>query len=175
MRSVTGGNAGLGFRSALELARHGARVIIACRSPEKGEAAAARIRAEAPAARLDAVALDLTEPGSIERCAGEIASRTERLDILLNNAGVVSLETPQHTATGHEMHMATNHYGHFALAGRLFGLLAATPGARVITVTSGGARRIAMDDKAKDDSLAERLWRVTEEITGVRYPVSRGG
>ena len=282
--AVTGGNAGLGFRSALELARKGAAVTVACRSPEKGEAAAERVRAEVPAASVDAVALDLTEPGSIERCAAEIASRTDRLDILLNNAGVVSLEALQRTAAGREMHMATNHYGHFALTGRLFGLLAATPGARVVTVTSGGARfgtidfddldwrsrpyrrvrayadsklanllfmrtlqgrfdaagaealslaahpgltgterqqsigaggllsrlaassvetgvapqlraatdpaagkrgfygprfgiwgsarRIAVDDKAMDDSVAERLWQVTEEITGVRYPVS---
>ncbi len=285
--AVTGGNAGLGLRSALELARKGSRVFIACRSQEKGEAAAARIRAEAPAAQLDAVALDLIEPESIERCAGEIASRTDRLDILLNNAGVVSLETLQYTASGREMHMATNHYGHFALTGHLFELLTATPGARVVTVTSGGSRfgtidfddldwrrrpyhrvrayaasklanllfmralqgrfddagaealslaahpgltgterqqsigaggllsrlaassvetgvapqlraatdpvagkrdyygprfgirgsprRIAVDDKAMDDALAERLWEVTEEITGVRYPVSRGG
>ena len=107
---VTGGNIGLGFRSALELARKGAAVTIACRSLDKGEAAAERIRAEIPDARLDTVALDLTEPASIEECAGEIAHRAERLDILLKNAGVVNLAKLRHTRAGHEMHMATNHY-----------------------------------------------------------------
>ena len=146
--AVTGGNAGLGFRSSLELARKGATVLIACRSPDRGAAAAARIRAEVPAARVDAVALDLTDPASIERCAGEVVSRTERLDLLLNNAGVVNLETLRRTPAGHEMHMATNHYGHFALTGHLFALLAATPGARVVTLTSGSYRfgAIEFDD-----------------------------
>ncbi len=108
---VTGGNAGLGFRSSLELARKGARVFLACRSPERGRRAVGRIQAELPAARVDAVALDLTSSASIERCAERIASHTERLDILLNNAAVVNLEMLQRTAAGHEMHMATNHFG----------------------------------------------------------------
>ena len=142
---VTGGNAGLGYRSALELACKGARVFIACRDAEKGTAAAERIRAEAPGACIDALALDLIEPASIEGFADEVSRRSERLDILLNNAGVVSLETLERTPAGHEMHMATNHYGHFALTGRLFGLLAATRGARVVTVTSGGSRYGTID------------------------------
>jgi NAD(P)-dependent dehydrogenase (short-subunit alcohol dehydrogenase family) len=142
---VTGGNVGLGFRSVLELARNGARVVIACRSIDKGNAAIKRVLSELPAARLDTVALDLTDPASIERFAGIVSDRTDRLDILLNNAGVVSLESLQRTPAGHEMHMATNHYGHFLLTGRLFPLLAATAGARVVTVTSGGYRYGAID------------------------------
>lgn len=137
---VTGGNAGLGFRSVLELARKRARVVIACRSTGKGNAAANRIRSELPSARLETVALDLTDPVGIRRFADRVASRTDRLDILLNNAGVVSLESLQRTPAGHEMHMATNHYGHFLVTGNLFPLLAATEGARVVTVTSGDYR-----------------------------------
>lgn len=145
---VTGGNIGLGFRSALELARKGAQVVIACRSIDKGGAAARRILSELPAARVETVALDLTDPASIERFAGSVASRTDRLDILLNNAGVVNLESLRRTAAGHEMHMATNHYGHFLVTGRLFPLLVGTPGARVVTVTSGAYRSgvIEFDD-----------------------------
>lgn len=141
---VTGGNAGLGFRSSLELARKGARVLLACRSPG-GHKAVGRIRAELPAARVDAVALDLTDSASIERCAEEIASHTERLDILLNNAAVVNPETLQRTAAGHEIHMATNHFGHFALTGHLFPMLVATPRARVVTITSAAWRSGAID------------------------------
>ena len=140
MAVVTGGNAGLGFRSVLELARKRARVVIACRSTEKGNAAASRIRSELPGAQLETVELDLTNPAGIKRFADRVTSRTDRLDILLNNAGVVSLESLQRTAAGHEMHMATNHYGHFLVTGRLFPLLAETDGARVVTLTSGGYR-----------------------------------
>ncbi|MCY3596085.1 MAG: oxidoreductase [Rhodospirillales bacterium] len=142
---VTGGNVGLGFRSTLELARKGARVMIACRSTDRGEAAARRIRSELPAARVDVVALDLAEPANIEHCAGRVSILTDRLDVLLNNAGVVSHQYHKRTTAGHEMHLATNHYGHFLLTGRLFPLLAATAGARVITVTSGGYRYGALD------------------------------
>lgn len=142
---VTGGNVGLGFRSALELARRRARVFIACRRPDAGTVAAERIAVAADQARPDVVALDLTDAGSIERCAATVASETDRLDILLNNAGVVNLESLQRTRDGHEMHMAVNHYGHFALTGRLFGLLDATPGARVVTVSSAAWRTGAID------------------------------
>lgn len=137
---VTGGNAGLGFRSVLELARKGARVVIACRSVDKGNAAASRIRSALPGAQLETVELDLTNPAGIARFADRVASRMDRLDILLNNAGVVSLESLQRTPAGQEMHMATNHYGHFLVTGHLFPLLAGTAGARVVTVTSGGYR-----------------------------------
>ncbi len=156
---VTGGNVGLGFRSALELARKGATVLIACRSVEKGGAAADRIRTEVPYARLHAVALDLTDPAGIDRCAAEVSGQTGRLDVLLNNAGVVNLETLRRSPAGHEMHMATNHYGHFALAGRLFPLLASTPGARVVTMTSAAWRSGTIDFNDLD-------WR--------RRPYSRG-
>lgn len=137
---VTGGNTGLGFKSALELARKGSRVVIACRSIDRGNVAAARILSELPTARLDVIALDLTDPASIERFARNVSSLTNRLDILLNNAGVVSLKFLQRISAGHEMYMATNHYGHFMLTGYLFPMLTVTPAARVFTVTSGGYR-----------------------------------
>ncbi|WP_107498304.1 oxidoreductase [Thalassobius sp. I31.1] len=145
---VTGGNVGLGFRSAMELCRKGADVVIACRRPDAGQAAITRILAEVPDARIRCITMDLTDFTSVQRFADEFREGYARLDILLNNAGVVNLEQLRHTADGHEMHMATNHYGHFALTGHLFGLLCATPGARVVTVSSGGYRagEIRFDD-----------------------------
>lgn len=142
---VTGGNAGLGYRSVLELARKGARVFIASRSIGRGEEAAELIWSKLPTAKLDAAELDLTDPASVERFAGIISSRTDRLDILLNNAGVVNLPSLQRTPTGHEMHMATNHYGHFMVTGHLFPLLVATPSSRVVTVTSAAYRSGVID------------------------------
>ncbi len=142
---VTGGNTGLGFRSVRELARRGARVFFSSRSAAKAQAAAGVILPDLPGARVEGFAMDLTDPASVERFAGRVASRTDRLDILLNNAGVVNLAELERTPLGHEMHMATNHYGHFLLTGHLFGLLAATSGARVVTVTSGAYRAGVID------------------------------
>lgn len=137
---VTGGNIGLGFRTSLELARKGAKVFIACRSPEKGADAMARIRSHVPQARVDTLKLDLIDLDSVRNCAASFKEQESSLDILVNNAGVVSLETHSLTPSGQEMHMATNHLGHFALVGLLFGQLCATQGARVISISSGGYR-----------------------------------
>ncbi|MDI1447052.1 oxidoreductase [Polyangium sp. 6x1] len=145
---VTGGNVGLGFKSALELARKGAEIVIGCRRLVSGEEAIGRIRQELPAAKLSCVALDLTNLASVAAFGAAYKERHVRLDILMNNAGVVNLETLQRTSDGHEMHMATNHYGHFALTAHLFGLLCRTRGARVVTLTSGSYRmgEIRLDD-----------------------------
>ncbi len=142
---VTGGNIGLGFRTSLELARKNAHVIIACRSKDKGEAAIQRIKKELPAAILHTIPLDLVNPNSIKAFAQELKCQVNRLDILVNNAGVVMLDNYQTTELGHEMHMATNHLGHFALAGRLFNLLLDTENARVVTVTSLAYRAGVID------------------------------
>ena len=145
---VTGGNAGLGFASARELARKGANVVIGCRRPDAGEAAVRRIKKDVPNAEISCQQLDLTDIDQVAAFASAYKSRHDRLDILLNNAAVVSLPTLTHTQDGHEMHMATNHYGTFALTGQLFDLLCQTAGARVVTITSGGARggEIRFDD-----------------------------
>ena len=137
---VTGGNVGLGFKSVLELARHGASVVIACRSLDKGNDAIKRIQGEVPGTNLSSLRLDLTDQKSIAEFAADYQEEHSHLDILLNNAGVVNLESLQHTVDGHEMHMATNHYGHFALTVNLFGCLCKTTAARVVTVTSEAAK-----------------------------------
>ena len=133
---VTGGNTGLGYKTSLELSRRGASVIIACRSPEKGRFAVESILKEIPRAKLEIILLDLLDSDSISNFAQNFNTRHNRLDMLINNAGVVNLEKRQVSSSGHEMHMATNHLGHFALTGRLFPALIATEIARVVTVSS---------------------------------------
>ena len=132
---VTGANSGLGWHTTLALAQRGAQVVMACRDRGKTDAAIARIRAQAPEAKLEFMALDLADLASVRAFAKAFAAGHSRLDILCNNAGVMAL--PQRkTKDGFEMQMGTNHLGHFALTGLLLPLLKATPGSRVISVAS---------------------------------------
>lgn len=135
---VTGGNTGLGFQSALELARARCHVIITGRDEGKGQDAVRKLIEQVPHAQVEFAILDLTNPDSIDQFACDYIERYHRLDILLNNAGVVNLEKLQRTPAGYEMHFATNHLGHFSLTGRLLPVIKNTPKARVVTVSSGG-------------------------------------
>jgi len=131
---VTGGNAGLGYQAALELARHGARVILACRSTDKGAAAAAAIRREVPGGDVQAAPLDLASLDSVRGLAASLAGGAP-IDLLINNAGVMA--TPRRaTADGFELQLGTNHFGHFALTGLLLPRLLAAPAPRVVTLSS---------------------------------------
>ncbi|GGL57746.1 oxidoreductase [Planomonospora parontospora] len=151
---VTGGGEGVGFHTALELARHGARVVLAGRDRGKGEAAASRIRAETGGASAEWRRLDLGDLASIDRFAADCAAAYDGLDLLVNNAGVMALPR-QTTADGFERQFGVNHLGHFALTGRLLPELLARPGARVVTVTSGLHRSGRMDF---DDLMGERRY-----------------
>jgi NAD(P)-dependent dehydrogenase (short-subunit alcohol dehydrogenase family) len=144
---ITGANSGLGYESALALAGAGAHVVLACRDQEKGRAAEREIRAAHPRATTELVALDLASLADIRRAAAALRAAHPRLDVLLNNAGVMALPYRQ-TADGFEMQLGTNHLGHFALTGLLLDTLLATPGARVVTVSSGFHRlgAIRFDD-----------------------------
>ncbi|WP_103501400.1 MULTISPECIES: oxidoreductase [unclassified Streptomyces] len=130
---VTGANSGLGYVTARELARHGARVVLACRDPERGEIALARMDGEVPEARLELRALDLADLASVRAFAE--AWGADRLDLLINNAGLMAVPLAR-TADGFESQFGVNHLGHFALTGLLMDRLLATPGARVVTVSS---------------------------------------
>ncbi len=133
---VTGGNSGLGYESARVLAQRGARVILACRRPDAGEAAAGRIRALAPAAVVEVAPLDLADLASVAACARRVADRLDgRLDGLVNNAGLMGVPRAL-TVDGFERQFGVNHLGHFALTGRLLPCLLASPQPRVVTVTS---------------------------------------
>ncbi len=144
---VTGANSGLGYEVARAISAMGARVVLACRSVDKGEDAAGRIRVEAPGADVSVMALDLADLASVRAFAAALAARYERLDVLCNNAGVMALPH-RLTKDGFEMQIGTNHLGHFALTGALLPLIGKAPGARVVTVTSTVHRvgRIRFDD-----------------------------
>jgi NAD(P)-dependent dehydrogenase (short-subunit alcohol dehydrogenase family) len=132
---VTGANSGLGFESARALARRGAHVIMGCRDAGRAERAAAGIRAETPSASLEFLRLDLMSLRSVEGAARSVLSRGTRLDLLLNNAGIMAMPYTR-TEDGFESQFGTNHLAHFALTAQLFPLLATTPGARVVSVSS---------------------------------------
>jgi NAD(P)-dependent dehydrogenase (short-subunit alcohol dehydrogenase family) len=129
---VTGANSGLGLQTARELAAHGATVLLACRSAERGEQALASIRRAIPGADIALGSLDLADLASVRAFAKDHGSA---LDLLVNNAGVMALPR-RTTADGFELQFGTNHLGHFALTGLLLPVLLQRPGARVVTVTS---------------------------------------
>ncbi|WP_392841280.1 oxidoreductase [Streptomyces sp. LN500] len=130
---VTGANSGIGLVTARELARGGARVLLACRDESRGKEAESRIRAAVPGARVEFAALDLADLSSVREFAAAYPS--DRLDLLINNAGVMALPYGR-TADGFETQFGVNHLGHFALAGLLLPKLLDTPGARVVSVSS---------------------------------------
>lgn len=145
---VTGANSGIGFETAKALAKKGATVVLACRNQAKGEAAANAIRSEKPAGSVQVMALDLSSLASVRAFAAEFSNNFDRLDLLINNAGVMALPKRAETADGFEMQFGTNHLGHFALTGLLIDLLAQTPASRVVHVSSNMHRmgRMAWDD-----------------------------
>jgi NAD(P)-dependent dehydrogenase (short-subunit alcohol dehydrogenase family) len=144
---VTGANSGLGFETAMALARAGARVVLACRDQVKGTDALDRLRQAVPDADVELGELDLADLASVRKFATVFSEAHGGLDILVNNAGVMAIPRRQ-TADGFEMQFGTNHLGHFALTGLLLDRLLAVPGARVVTVSSLAARlgRIRFDD-----------------------------
>ncbi|MEV0234917.1 oxidoreductase [Nonomuraea sp. NPDC050786] len=142
---VTGANSGIGLPTALELARHGAHVVVAARSPEKGAAAVAEIQREVPGGQVEYRRIDLADLASVRR----FAEGVEKVDLLINNAGI-GLIPRQETKDGFEMQFGTNHLGHYALTGLLLPHLLASPGARVVTVSSDAHTwgKIDFDDLA---------------------------
>ena len=148
---VTGANSGLGFQVAMQLADHGASVVMACRSTVKGAAAAALIAEASPHAAVEVMALDLGDLSSVRRFADSYHNAHDGVDLLINNAGVMAIPKMA-TTNGFETQFGTNHLGHFALTGLLLPGLLARPGARVVTVSSLVALigRIHFDDLQGD-------------------------
>jgi NAD(P)-dependent dehydrogenase (short-subunit alcohol dehydrogenase family) len=136
---VTGSNTGIGYQAAAALAQSGAHVVLAVRDPQKGNLALARITAAHPDADVTLHALDLSSLDSVRAAATALRSAYPRIDLLINNAGV--MWTPkQLTADGFELQFGTNHLGHFALTGLLLDSLLPVRGSRVVTVSSSGHR-----------------------------------
>ncbi len=219
---ITGGSNGIGLEIARVLASRRAHLVLACRDVRRGHAAADRIGAAIasagsahPAVSADVVELDLSSLASVRAAAATICARYPRLDLLINNAGV--MEVPyQRTADGFELTFATNHLGHFALTGLLLDALLGVPGSRIVTMSSQGHvdgklnfadlqsersydpagayhqsklanllftyeldRRhdtgypvpVQSSPRSRDVADQARLWRVSEELTGVSYPL----
>lgn len=171
---VTGANSGLGFETSLALVRKGAHVIMTARDRGKGSAAADRIVAEYPAAKVELRLLDLADLDSVRTCAAQIQSDGLEVDVLVNNAGIM---WPPHTLTrqGFELQFATNHLGHFALTGLLLAQLqrSAARGSdcRVVTVSSVEHRggRVHFDDLAGARSYSPRSYYSQSKLANVLF------
>ena len=131
---VTGGNTGIGLATAGDLAGRGARVYLACRSRDKGEAAVAALAGQTGNDQIGYLPLDLADLASVRRCAADFLARDEPLHGLINNAGVAGHRGL--TRDGFELQFGVNHLGHFALTTALLDRLAASARARVVTVSS---------------------------------------
>jgi NAD(P)-dependent dehydrogenase (short-subunit alcohol dehydrogenase family) len=136
---ITGANTGLGYETAAALAAKGARVVLAVRNTDKGQAAADLISRRSPGASVAVQELDLTSLASIRAAAEQLRAAHDSIDLLINNAGVMF--TPRSTTKdGFELQFGTNHLGHFAFTGLLLDHIVAAPGSRVVTVSSVGHR-----------------------------------
>jgi len=141
---VTGANGGLGYQTALALARMRFCVVMACRNAEKAEKARRELLGEAPGAEVIVLRLDVSEPESIREFGETLSAKVGRLDLLINNAGVV-LVPLQRNSVGQELHLATNYLGVFALTGTLLSLLRENPEARIVNVGSLAHRLVNLD------------------------------
>ena len=154
---VTGANSGIGFETAKALAAKGATLVAACRNLDKADAAADAIRQVADA-KLDIIPLDLASLTSVRAFAERFNANYDRLDLLVNNAGVM---VPPYTTTedGFELQFGANHLGHFTLTGHLLARLLATPGSRVVTVSSSAHRIGELDFGNLQAERGYKPWR----------------
>jgi NAD(P)-dependent dehydrogenase (short-subunit alcohol dehydrogenase family) len=136
---ITGANSGIGYETALELARHGAEIIIPARSIEKANQAIARIKSEVSDAKLIAALLDLSSMASVRSFANHVMENFpgQSLDLLINNAGVMAIPQRELTEDSYERQFATNYLGPFLLTALLFPLMKKQNGTRIVTVASG--------------------------------------
>jgi NAD(P)-dependent dehydrogenase (short-subunit alcohol dehydrogenase family) len=141
---VTGANSGIGYEAAKEFARKGAQTILASRSVDKAQGALSQIWKEIPNAKVEIMQLDLASQRSIHAFAEAFKSNFARLDVLVNNAGIMMVRYGT-TEDGFERQFGTNHLGHFALTGLLIDVLKHTPNSRVVNVSSNGHRQGTMD------------------------------
>jgi NAD(P)-dependent dehydrogenase (short-subunit alcohol dehydrogenase family) len=153
---ITGGNSGIGLEAARVLAKHGASVVIACRNLDKGQQAVDDIRAST-GVQVALLELDLADLGSVAAAADAYVEGHGRLDVLINNAGVMALPF-RATADGFEMQFGTNHLGHFALTGQLLPALLDGDRPRVVTISSGMHKLGRMDFDNLDAARGYAKW-----------------
>ncbi|MCB9420284.1 MAG: SDR family NAD(P)-dependent oxidoreductase [Ardenticatenaceae bacterium] len=132
---VTGANSGIGYETARVLAHQGATTILACRNEQKGKAAVEKIQSEGAKGTAVFLPLDLADLDSIHAFANSFKAQYQRLDLLINNAGIMTPPFGQ-TKQGFETQFGVNHLGHFALTGLLLDLIQRTPQSRIVTVSS---------------------------------------
>ena len=144
MAIITGANSGIGLETARELARQGAKVVLASRNEARATTAIQEILAELPQARLEFMQLDLADLEQVREFAVAVHERFDHVDLLINNAGVM-VPPAGKTIQGYELQFGINHLGHFALTGHLLDLLMATQGARIVNVSSGAHRQGKMN------------------------------
>jgi NAD(P)-dependent dehydrogenase (short-subunit alcohol dehydrogenase family) len=154
---VTGATSGTGFEAAKALAGRGATVILACRNVVKAADALERIQRVHPGARVEVQRLDLGSLKSVRAAAAAIRERHDRLDLLLNNAGVM-IPPYGKTGDGFETQIGTNHFGPFAFTGLLLDRLLATPGSRIVTMSSVAHRSGRIDFEDLHFERAYRAW-----------------
>jgi len=157
---ITGANSGIGFAAALKLARKDAELILACRDAQKGEAALARLREEAPGVRAEVARLDLASLASVREFAARELDRNRPLHVLINNAGVMAVPRRTLTEDGFEMQFGTNVLGHFALTGLLWPAIqraeaSSADAPRVVTIASIAHKRTHLQ---LDDLQSERSY-----------------
>jgi NAD(P)-dependent dehydrogenase (short-subunit alcohol dehydrogenase family) len=136
---ITGATSGIGLATAAAMAERGYRLVLMARAPERAEAALEAIRRRAPAARVDVERADLASLRSIAEAAAGVLGRCPRIDVLINNAGVVLLRR-ELSADGYEKTFAVNHLAYFALTNLLLERISATPGGRIVSVASDAHR-----------------------------------
>ncbi len=141
---ITGANSGIGYEAAKEFARKGAQIILASRNLDKAQFALSQIQAEITETKAEILKLDLANLKSIQQFVDSFKKKYDRLDILLNNAGIMMVPYGK-TEDGFENQFGTNHLGHFALTGLLIELLHKTPGARVVNISSNAHHFGEMD------------------------------
>lgn len=136
---ITGANSGIGYEAARALAQHGATVVLACRNRAKAEDAVEKIAATNPSGSTEILEMDLADLASVERAAKEFLANHDRLDLLINNAGLMAIPLGR-TAQGFEMQIGVNHLGHFAFTAHLMPLILKSGPARIVNISSMGHR-----------------------------------
>lgn len=149
---VTGANSGVGKYAALALAAAGAQVVMACRNIDRSQPALDELRAVNPATEL--LQLDVSDFDSIPGFTEQLATKVERVDVLVNNAGIMG-GPRRSSAQGYELQMATNFLGHFALTSSLWPMLTAEPGARVVSLSSLAARQGVLNPEMTVQTLTD--------------------
>jgi len=134
---ITGANTGLGFITVKEMSKlNPKKIILACRNPDRGNNAVAKIKSEWGVKNIEFMQLDLNDLNSVKSFAKAFNEKYDKLDILINNAGIMALPTRETTAQGHEKQFGVNHLGHFFLTKLLLDKVKAAPQGRIVNLSS---------------------------------------